>query len=231
MKKAVLVIYTLAVTSLILVGWVKSSYVSKASGHSSYYSEVSIGNQVWMSENLNTETFRNGDTIPHAKTNAEWQNANRNKLPAWCYCENDSNGKKYGRLYNWYAVNDPRGLAPEGWHIPAIEEWNQLYKFLSKKRHIADSKLKSTTGWPKSKKGFGNGTNETGFSALPGGFRYEDGEYYQTNRVGFWWSSTKCNKNEACGPSINSYYNGIMDEFAHFYGNGRSVRCMKNQGN
>ncbi|MGL5892948.1 MAG: fibrobacter succinogenes major paralogous domain-containing protein [Bacteroidia bacterium] len=229
MKKTILIICALAVTSLVLLAWVISAPVSNASGNSSYNVEVLIGNQIWMRENLNTDTFRNGDKIPHAKTNTEWKNAGRHKQPAWCYCENDSNGKKYGRLYNWYAVNDPRGLAPEGWHIPAIEEWTQLYNFLGKKNHIVDPKLKSATGWPERDKGRGNGTNESGFSALPGGFRYDDGNYYETNEFGFWWSVTKIDRYEACGPGINMYYNGAMSDFANMMGNGRSVRCVKNQ--
>lgn len=76
-----------------------------------------------LTANLNTDRFRNGDLIPEAKSNEEWIEAGKNKQPAWCYYNNDpANGEKYGKLYNWYAVNDPRGLAPEGYHIPTIEE-------------------------------------------------------------------------------------------------------------
>lgn len=83
------------------------------------YKTVTIGNQVWMAENLNVDKFRNGDLILQAKTEEEWKKAGENKHPAWCYFDNDTaNDAKYGKLYNWYAVNDPRGLAPAGWHIP-----------------------------------------------------------------------------------------------------------------
>ena len=76
-----------------------------------------------LTSNLNTDRFRNGDLIPEAKTNEEWIEAGKNKQPAWSYYDNKSeNGEKYGKLYNWYAVNDPRGLAPEGYHIPTVEE-------------------------------------------------------------------------------------------------------------
>ena len=87
---------------------------------------VTIGTQVWMTKNLDVATFRNGDPIPEAKSNEEWEKAGENKQPAWCYYDNDpANGAKYGKLYNWYAVNDPRGLAPEGWHVPSIDEWDE----------------------------------------------------------------------------------------------------------
>lgn len=88
-----------------------------------YGSEVRIGSQVWTTTNLNVVTFRNGDTIPEAKSEKDWETAGYNKQPAWCYNENNAGyGVKYGKLYNWYAVNDPRGLAPNGWHIPSDAE-------------------------------------------------------------------------------------------------------------
>ena len=81
--------------------------------------DVKIGNQIWMVKNLNVETFRNGDHIHEAKTLEEWKIAGENQKPAFCYYNNDpKNGTIYGKLYNWYAVNDPRGLAPAGYHIP-----------------------------------------------------------------------------------------------------------------
>ena len=107
--------------------------------------EVIIGNQVWMTKNLDVSTFRNGDPIPEAKTDEEWEKAGENKKPAWCYWDNDpANGAKYGKLYNWHAVNDPRGLAPDGYHIPTDAEWKILTKYLGEK---AGTKMKSTSGW------------------------------------------------------------------------------------
>ena len=106
---------------------------------------VKIGTQTWTTENLNVSTFRNGDPIMEAKTNEEWENAGKNKQPAWCYYENDpKNGAKYGKLYNWYAVNDPRGLAPAGWHVPSDAEWTILETFLGTD---AGKKMKSLSGW------------------------------------------------------------------------------------
>jgi uncharacterized protein (TIGR02145 family) len=103
---------------------------------------VTIGTQVWTTKNLDVSTFRNGDVIPQASTDEAWEAAGGNKQPAWCYYDNDSaNGTKYGKLYNWYAVNDPRGLAPEGYHIPTDEEWTVLIDYLGG-RGIAGKKMK-----------------------------------------------------------------------------------------
>jgi uncharacterized protein (TIGR02145 family) len=108
---------------------------------------VKIGTQTWTTENLNVSTFRNGYPIMEAKTNEEWNQANENKQSAWCYYENDpKNGAKYGKLYNWYAVNDPRGLAPAGWHVPSDAEWTILSDFLGGGM-TAGKKMKSLSGW------------------------------------------------------------------------------------
>ena len=111
-----------------------------------YAQTVTIGTQVWTSKNLAVSKFRNGDAIPLAKTNAEWQLAGQNKQPAWCYYENNGeNGTKYGKLYNWDAVNDPRGLAPAGFHIPSDAEWTILRQYLGV--DSAGIQMKSISGW------------------------------------------------------------------------------------
>jgi uncharacterized protein (TIGR02145 family) len=103
---------------------------------------VTIGTQTWMTKNLDVATFRNGDAIPQAKTDEEWQAAGENKQPAWCYYDNDpKNGTKYGKLYNWYAVNDNRGLAPVGYHIPTDNEWTKLSDYLGGEDY-AEKKMK-----------------------------------------------------------------------------------------
>jgi uncharacterized protein (TIGR02145 family) len=108
-----------------------------------YAQEVTIGTQVWMTKNLNVDKFRNGDPIPEAQTQEEWLKAKKNHQPAWCYADNDpANGKKYGKLYNWYAVNDSRGLAPLGWHIPSEDEWKTLRDYTGGGLND-DKKLKS----------------------------------------------------------------------------------------
>jgi uncharacterized protein (TIGR02145 family) len=145
---------------------------------------VKIGKQVWMSKNLNTATFRNGDVILHAKTNEIWKMANEKEIPAWCYYNNDAeNELKLGKLYNWFAVNDSRGLAPKGFHVPSKAEWDSLVTFLGG-QPVAGKKLKNKEGWPDN----GNGTNESGFSGLPGGIRYYVGSFVKERKYGHWWT-------------------------------------------
>lgn len=118
------------------------------SSNSDSLGDVTIGNQVWMASNLHTFYFRNGDTIPVVKTAEAWEEAGRNEQPACCYYENKAeNGQKYGLLYNWYAVNDPRGLAPAGYHIPSDEEWTELSDFLGGLEN-AGYHMKASAGWP-----------------------------------------------------------------------------------
>ncbi len=108
---------------------------------------VTIGTQVWMTKNLDVDHFRNGNPIPQAKTDEEWERAGKNKQPAWCYYNNDpANGVKYGKLYNWYAVNDQRGLAPAGYHVPSEEEWQVLTDYLGG-LESAGKEMKSISGW------------------------------------------------------------------------------------
>lgn len=183
---------------------------------------VTIGNQVWMSENLNVDKFRNGDPIREAKTEAEWLLAGENKQPAWCYYNNDpANGGKYHKLYNWYAVNDSRGLAPDGWKVPSDAEWTALTDYLGGEA-AAGTKMKSTSGWEEN----GNGTNESGFSALRGGFRDPNGKFDFVNSHGGWWSSTEKDANEAFHRHMNStsgkVYGGTFSKITGF-----SVRCVR----
>ena len=114
--------------------------------------EIKIGDQTWTIKNLDVTTYRNGDAIPQLEDQEEWANLTTG---AWCYYENESdNGTTYGKLYNWFAVNDPRGLAPKGYHIPTDEEWTILSVNLGGESQ-AGTKMKSTTGWNED----GNGTN------------------------------------------------------------------------
>jgi uncharacterized protein (TIGR02145 family) len=107
-----------------------------------------IGDQIWMTSNLNVTKFQNGDPIFEAKTKAQWIKASEDKKPAWCYYKNNAQyGTNYGKLYNWYAVNDPRGLAPKGWHISSDSEWKEMIAFLQKDIKDVNEALKSKTGW------------------------------------------------------------------------------------
>ena len=185
--------------------------------------EVTIGNQVWMVENLNVDKFRNGDPIPHAETNEEWRKAGENGQPAWCYYDNNpANGAKYGKLYNWYAVNDPRGLAPEGWKIPSDEDWTLLTNHLGRKE-VAGGKMKSTSGWAES----GNGTNESGFSGLPSGGRDGYGAFAPIGKVGVWWSSTEFSAGLAWYRGLGYGVGYVHSGYDYSKVEGLSVRCLR----
>jgi uncharacterized protein (TIGR02145 family) len=185
-------------------------------------SSVKIGSQVWAAENLNVDCFRNGDPIPQAINDEQWKRAGDNKQPAWCYYNNDpNNGEAYGKLYNWYAVNDRRGLAPQGWHIPSDAEWTQLTDFLGGET-IAGAKMKSTSGWIEN----GNGTNTSGFNGLPGGYRYNDAKFGCISGWGFWWSSTEHYSNGPCYRSL-LFYADHLEKWWAGDDSGYSVRCVK----
>lgn len=215
MKKVSLVLSAVVMTAMML-----NSCGEGASN------EVTIGKQVWMSENLNVDKFRNGDPIPEAKTDEEWEKAGENKQPAWCYYDNDpANGAKYGKLYNWYAVNDPRGLAPEGWKIPSYEDWTLLTDFLGGES-VAGKKMKSTEFWAGNNGVSGNGTNESGFSGLPGGNRNGSGSFYGIGKYGFWWSSAEYSTDNAWYRTLG-YNLGRVNSFNYDKTDGFSVRCLR----
>ena len=183
---------------------------------------VTIGTQTWTTKNLDVATFRNGDAIPQAKTDEEWEAAVENEQPAWCYYENDiKNGTKYGKLYNWYAVNDARGLAPVGYHIPTDTEWTKLSDYLGGE-DSAGEKMKSLSGWLNN----GNGTNSSGFSGLPGGYRGYDGYFYDVGYAGYWWSASEDGES---GAWFRELGNGNSDLFrdGNYKYFGLSVRCVR----
>ncbi|GDX66787.1 hypothetical protein LBMAG36_18540 [Chlorobiota bacterium] len=155
--------------------------------------DITIGTQTWTSKNLDVSTFRNGEAIPEAKNAEEWSKASENNTAVYCYYGYDSkNGKVYGKLYNWYAVNDSRGLAPKGYHIPSDAEWTVLTDFLGGEDK-AGKKMKSKTGWQKNGKKSGNGNNSSGFNGLPGGNCNYNGYFFNISAYGYWWSSSENN--------------------------------------
>jgi uncharacterized protein (TIGR02145 family) len=180
-----------------------------------------IGNQIWEIENLDVSFFRNGDAIPEAKTDVEWEKAGDSGKPVWCYYDNsEANGQKYGKLYNGHAIIDPRGLAPEGSKVPSDEDWGILIEYLG--GELAGKKMKSTSGWNEN----GNGSNESGFDGLPGGYRYFDGAFYCAGKYGYWWSSRWINTNYAPRYDLN-YDNGFVAKDYSKKQYGYSVRCIR----
>jgi uncharacterized protein (TIGR02145 family) len=188
------------------------------------YNTIILGNQVWMKENLNVTKYRNGGIIPQVQDREKWYNLTTG---AWCYYENQtSNGVVYGKLYNWYAVNDSRGLSPKGWHIPNGDEWNLLDYFLATANSPSGGKMKEigTTHWTSPNIG---ATNESDFTGLPGGQRYNTGDFRGLGVNGYWWSSKLPYTLE--GP-LNYHINNNSDLLIphyHYKEYGFSVRCIK----
>jgi uncharacterized protein (TIGR02145 family) len=174
-----------------------------------------------MTKNLDVSTFRNGDSIPQVQDMLQWREHCWDGKPAWCYLnENPRNGAKYGKLYNYYVVTDPRGLCPTGWHVPSVNEWSTLIEFLGGK-NVAGSKLKSTNGWTK------NGTNSSGFTALPGRSRFDTGKYLIFGEFESisWWSSGMTNL--ALGETSSIEFSDINVEWSDHKLYGSYVRCIK----
>jgi uncharacterized protein (TIGR02145 family) len=182
---------------------------------------VAIGTQRWEVANLNVSTFRNGDSIPEARSNKEWVAAGESGKPAWCYYNNNpAIGLKYGKLYNWYAVSDPRGLAPVGWTLASDDDWARLISYLGGQGAAGD-KMKSTSGW-----GDGNnGTNEAGFIGLPGGYRVENGTFQNLGSIAIWWSSTESRAQDAIDHYISQ--SPSLNKGSSPKQRGESVRCLR----
>lgn len=190
-------------------------------GKSQELSEVKIGGQIWAAKNLEATTFRNGDVILEAKTKKEWTKACNESIPCWSYYKFDSkNGDKYGKLYNIYAVNDKRGLAPMGWHIPSDAEWSLLTDILGGEKQ-AGKKMKSTGGW----KGNGNGNNESGFNALPSGCMGSSAFMYKDKKCYLW--STKADYPWAAWIRIMSKGSEGVERKLLDNTVGLAVRCRK----
>jgi uncharacterized protein (TIGR02145 family) len=187
------------------------------------YTGVTICTQQWMDKNLDVTTYRNGDPIPYVTGSAAWAALTTG---AWCYYNNDpSNNATFGKLYNWYAVNDPRGLAPVGWHVPSDAEWTTLENCLGGPT-IAGGQMKvsGTTTWlsPNTE-----GTNISGFAGLPGGYRNYDGITFNSVGIGgHWWSTTEGNTTEASFRTLN-YESGSISQTFNFKKFGFSVRCLR----
>ncbi len=190
---------------------------------------LKIGKQVLTSQNLNVVSYRNGDIIPQVTNAEEW---GKLTTGAWCWYYDDSvDFSTYGRLYNWYAVNDARGLAPEGWHLPSDAEWNKLVKILDSgadttcrvfcpvQSRIAGDVMKRITGWDATKK-------EDANKSIFGGLRVKSGIFEGIGKEGYFWSSTANILENAWTRSLESNSNDIKS-ISFSKNTGMSVRCIK----
>jgi uncharacterized protein (TIGR02145 family) len=186
---------------------------------------VKICDQTWMLNNLSVAKYRNGDDIPQVTDPTTWGNLTTG---AWCWYNNDSatNAAIYGRLYNWYAVNDPRGLAPSGWHIPSDAEWTALGTCLQGVQNAGGlMKETGTIHWANPNYA---ATNSSGFTGLPGGLRYTIGSvtYVDLKIYGYWWSSTAWGNTNAMGRLLSNT-SSSLDSPIFYKTLGISVRCVK----
>ncbi len=205
------------------------------------YNVVGIGNQCWMKENLRTTKYRNGTAIAIITTdNTAWEN---DVTGAWCYYNNSSsNVGTYGRIYNWYAVNNSNGLCPTGWHVPTHDEWTTLERYLCASSTCSTDfpfdntttgycgtdeggKLKETgtTNWASPNTG---ATNSSNFTGRPGGYRKYDGSFLYMTTIGYFWSSTNIDTYHAWGRYLQNTNSTVM-RWNFEKGNGFSVRCVK----
>ena len=189
------------------------------------YKGVSIGDQCWFAENLRTTVYADGTSIPEVTDEDAWSDLS---WGARCDYENDtSHPHGYGKLYNGYAVDDSRGLCPSGWHVPTDEEWTDLEDYIISQGFSSGTEgkaLKSTSGWEYD----GNGTDDFGFSALPGGARYYDGTFYvfAAGYYGKWW----CSSSSSGGSAMLRYLSIYSTDFEWTIYNqhsGFSVRCLR----
>jgi len=187
-----------------------------------FYNTVAIGTQVWFRENLRTKKYRNGNNII-VKTNTDTSTL----VGQMYYYLNDSliNYPVYGALYNWKATQVSDSLCPVGWHVPSDSEWTTLITYLGV-TSVAGGKIKATTTtyWNSPNTG---ATNESGFSALPGGYRWSDASFYGIRNNAFFWSATEDANFLAWFRYLYSY-NGSVNRFSDYKSVGASVRCLKN---
>ncbi len=189
------------------------------------YKTIKIGDQVWMAENLRTTHYRNGDAIPNVTEDSIWGSQETGAYCNYNNTEDLDTIATYGRLYNWYAVNDSRGLAPKGWHIPTITDWDRLIDYLGGDT-IASNKLKEVGDlhWADSFES----TNSSGFTALPGGWRYLSENTVQMRFYGAWWAMPGYNATSAPFLCL-FFFDSKVWKGINFKVNGYSVRCIKDK--
>jgi uncharacterized protein (TIGR02145 family) len=207
------------------------------------FKTVTIGEQTWMAENLNVDKFKNGVPIPEAKTREEWEKFGKEGNPAFCYYDFDAaNGKIYGKLYNWFAVNDPRGIAPEGFVVASDQDWMKLMETVKSSGQGIALDLRTKEGWEFGKSG-GVSTDVFGFSSPASGSISSEGSFKNKSNSAYFWTSVEDPIKEGerttkDGKTVkfkndNAYYqyqNTTTNSFSHgswSKKNGLSVRCVK----
>ncbi len=189
-----------------------------------YTASVAIGTQIWMTKNLKTRRYRNGDKIKTTTPATLDMSDEVTPKYQWAFNADEINVDTYGRLYTWYAITDPRGVCPLGWHVPTDEDWSILISYLEGKLNKGGSlKEAGTTHWAPPNTG---ATNATDFSALPGGYRFYYGRFSDIGFSGFWWSSSESSESNAYGRGIVNN-NSQVPRLNFSKRDGLSVRCIK----
>lgn len=232
-RLALLYLLLIATSTMVYLQSLKTGKVTDIDGN--VYKTIITGKYEWMAENLRTSRYNDGEKILAVTDSIIWKSLTAG---AFCWYNNDeSNKTKYGALYNWHTVNTGK-LCPEGWRVPADEEWKFLEGYVDTETGIgnpnwdkpggrgkdAGQRLKSTSGWASG----GSGTDDIGFSALPGGERCSNGRFFVAGRSAFWWTSTELDSSSAWYRNI-IYGVEDINRNTHPKWMGFSVRCIRNQ--
>jgi uncharacterized protein (TIGR02145 family) len=195
-----------------------SNHVTDIDGN--VYTTIKIGTQTWLAQNLNTTHYRDGSPIQLVTSDTAWSNL---KTGAYCYYNNDTTyATSYGRLYNWYAINNPVGISPAGWHIATDSEWTVLITYLGGDS-IAGGAMKATTLWNAPNTG---ATNESGFDGVPSGYRHYNGTFDNLGVLGLFWTASSYNATVGLYKTLN-YRNSELVPDIIIKTAGFSCRCIK----
>lgn len=195
------------------------------------YKTIIVGNQEWFAENLRVAHFSDGTPIPHKQSDYEWEMTGQNRVGAYSVYPRIGLNEdtldnpmlmKYGKLYNWHAIENTKGICPQGWSVPSEDQWVNLIRY-AERDNTAGDMLKSNHGWDNK----GNGLNLIGFNVLPGGYRGENGKFHNIGSYAAFWSATPSGTETAKGIRVDSdrtsFGRGIGDRSLGF-----SVRCIRN---
>jgi len=193
----------------------------KLTSSTSQIERVKIGTQIWMKENYAGTSFRNGDPIVRVVDDATWSEAGKSGTAAYTTYSNQTEPPaNWGLLYNFAAISDERGICPKGWRVPNNRDWQVLEDFLGGGAKAADA-LKADQGWP----GSYNGSNSSGFSALPAGWRTQNGIFYLAGRIGYFWTSDISPDGTVLSHMVFDVARPIF-RIGYNPGMGQSLRCV-----